>query len=525
MNPTFRLAAAGLLAAMASGTAYAGQAERAAVEKALSNIKAHAAETRLSSSDSFKLRDVIIDADGSQHVRFDRVYSGLRVIGGDLVVHADALGAFRSVSQTLRTPVGVDTRAATVGAKAAKRFAESLFEGSREGSTRSKLVIYARGEQPLLAHEVVIKGVKADGTPSSAHLIVAADSLRLLDRWDTVMTDASAGTGNSLFGGVVPLTTDSQAEGGYEMLDPTRGSHYTVTMKNRKIGLGTVLTDSDNVWGDSTTVDKATVGVDATYGQNMTFDFYLTKLGRNGIANDGAGGYSRVHYGKSYSNAFWNDDCFCMTYGDGNGSSLLPLVSLDIAGHEMTHGVTSHTAGLIYSGESGGLNEGTSDIFGTMVEYYAANTLEKANYLVGERIYTANAGNPTPTTALRYMFKPSLDGTSPDCYFKGIGNLDVHYSSGIANHFYYLMAQGTAIPAGFTLTSSDLVCSGPTTLTGLGRGKAQKVMYRALTVYMTSSTDYAGARAATLSAAADYYGSGSVEYATVAGAWSAVNVE
>jgi Zn-dependent metalloprotease len=213
-----------------------------------------------------------------------------------------------------------------------------------------------------------------------------------------------------------------------------------------------------------------------------------------------------------------------MTYGDGDGVNYLPLVAIDIAGHEMSHGVTSRTAKLVYSGESGGLNEGNSDIFGAMVEYYANNAQNKPNYLVGERIYKVNNGVPNPTTALRYMFKPSIDGHSPDCYSAGIGNLDVHYSSGVANHFFYLLAEGPVVPTGFSLTPSQLVCNGNTALTAQGRDAASKIWYRALTVYMTSNTSYAGARTATLNAAADLYGAGSPQHNAVAAAWSAVSV-
>ena len=127
--------------------------------------------------------------------------------------------------------------------------------------------------------------------------------------------------------------------------------------------------------------------------------------------------------------------------GDGDGTTYLPLVALDVAGHEMTHGVTSRSANLTYSGESGGLNEATSDIMGTMVEYYANNANSPANYLIGERIYKAALGVAQPTKALRYMFKPSLDGSSPDCYTSTIGNLDVHYSSGVANQAHVYRCQ------------------------------------------------------------------------------------
>ena len=217
-----------------------------------------------------------------------------------------------------------------------------------------------------------------------------------------------------------------------------------------------------------------------------------------------------------------------MTFGDGdNGATILPLVALDIAGHEMSHGVTSRSAGLIYSGESGGLNEATSDIFGTMVEYYAANANDPGDYVVGEELFPNNAAM---NRAIRWMFKPSLDGVSPDCYSSSLGSIDVHYSSGVANHFYYLLAEGAVVPAGFgagtwaNLSPSSLVCNGNTSLTGIGRTAASKIWYRALTVYMTSSTNYAAARAATLSAATDLYGAGSSQYNAVAAAWSAVSV-
>jgi zinc metalloprotease ZmpA len=220
-----------------------------------------------------------------------------------------------------------------------------------------------------------------------------------------------------------------------------------------------------------------------------------------------------VHYSSRYNNAFWSDSCFCMTYGDGDGTTFSPLTSLDVAGHEMTHGVTSRTAGLIYSGESGGLNEGTSDIFGSMVEYYAANASDAGDYLIGEKIYKPG----TSGDALRYMYNPGLDGRSANCWSSTVGNLDVHNSSGVANHFFYLLAQGSGgSPASPT-------CNG-TAVTGIGRSAAEKIWYRALTVYMTSSTNYKGARTATLNAAADLYGSTSTQYSTVAKAWSAVSV-
>jgi Zn-dependent metalloprotease len=285
-------------------------------------------------------------------------------------------------------------------------------------------------------------------------------------------------------------------------------------MQNRQNGNGTIFTDGDNVWGNGSLSNRQSVGVDAQYGTAVTWDYYRAVHGRNGIAGDGRGSYNRVHYGRKYSNANWNDSCFCMTYGDGDGRTYNPFDSLDVAGHEMTHGVTSRTAKLTYSGESGGLNEATSDIFGTMVEYFAGNARDAGDYKIGEKLYVSNPGE---TRALRYMYQPSLDGASADCWYAGVGSLNVHYSSGVGNHVYFLLAEGS------NGTVGSPTCNG-STVTGIGRDAAARIWYRALTVYMTSSTNYAGARTATLKAAADLYGSSSGQYATTAAAWAAVNV-
>ena len=516
-----------LLAAVTlySGTfaATAAPADSAAARQALVHTRSQAAQLHTSDDDAFAVRDVVVDADGSQHVRLQRSHKGLPVIGGDAVVHSDGRGNFRSATHTLRDTLRVDTQA-RYDDSAAIQYAQSLFTGVIDGTPSARLVIYARAGQPVLAYDVTVRGDSREGTPSVLHHLIDANTLQLLDRYDEVMTSASAGTGDTLLSGAVGITTDSQTSGGFAMRDPSRSSNYTTNMAGKRTGNGTIFVDADNTWGNFTTSDSATVGADAHYGLQLTWDYYKNTHGRNGIDGAGATTFSRVHYSRNYSNAFWSDSCLCMTYGDGNGSSILPLVAIDVAGHEMSHGVTASTAALIYSGESGGLNEANSDIFGTLVEFFANNPKNPPNFLIGERVYASNNGVANPTKALRYMFKPSLDGTSPDCYSSNIGSLDVHYSSGIGNHFFYLLAQGAAVPAGFNLTSSQLVCNGNTGLSGVGRSAAGAIWYRALTVYMTSNTNYAGARVATLKAAADLYGSGSTQYNAVGAAWAAVNV-
>jgi len=151
-----------------------------------------------------------------------------------------------------------------------------------------------------------------------------------------------------------------------------------------------------------------------------------------------------------------------------------------------------------------------------MVEWAANNQNDTPDYLIGEKLKTNGA-------PLRYMDKPSKDGNSADSWSSSVGNLDVHYSSGVANHFAYLLAEGSGAKT-INGVSYNSPTSNGSTVTGIGRDKLGAIWYRALTVYMTSSTNYAGARTATLNAAKDLYGAGSTEYNAVAAAWSAVNV-
>ncbi|MCR3752290.1 M4 family metallopeptidase [Lentzea californiensis] len=440
-------------------------------------------------------RDVVRDADGTHHLRFDRTLNGLKVIGGDLVV-AQKSGRVTGVTKASEASLaGLDT---TTPATA----------------SNGTLVVFALDHAPVLAWETVTHSVKDDQTPSELHTFTDARTGHTLLTYDGV--HHAEGTGQSTYTGTVTLNT-TQSGATFQLKDPARGNQ-AVNNLNNGTGTGTLFTDADNKWGNGTYTDKATAGVDAAFGAAKTWDYYKTVHGRSGIKNNGQGALSKVHYGNNYSNAFWSDSCFCMTYGDG-AQNRNPLTSIDVAAHEMSHGVTSATAGLVYSGESGGLNEATSDIFGSTTEFHAANTADAGDYLIGEKINIRGDGKP-----LRYMDKPSKDGKSLDYWSSSAGNVDVHYSSGIANHFFYLLSEGSG-----QKTINGVAYDSPTAdgqpVTGIGRDKAEKIWYRALTTKFTSSTKYAAARTGTLAATADLYGASSPEYAAVNRAWAAVNVK
>ncbi|MFF0557496.1 M4 family metallopeptidase [Streptomyces sp. NPDC004266] len=483
----------------------------AALKSAQAEARSEAKALGLDDREKLVVRDVIKDADGTVHTRYERTFDGLPVLGGDLVVH-QRKGGKRSVTKATDAGISVPGTSAELPASAAKKTA--LKVSGKQGNTKAaaksaRTVIWAASGKPVLAWETVVTGVQHDGTPSEMRVVTdAATGAELFSR-ETVHT----GTGTGDYNGTVPLATTANGST-FDLKDGARGGHRTFDLNQGTSGTGTLFNDADDVWGGG----RQNAGVDAHYGAAVTWDYYKNVHGRNGIKNDGAAAYSRVHYGDNYVNAFWSDSCFCMTYGDGDGNSK-PLTALDIAAHEMTHGVTSNTAGLTYRGESGGLNEATSDIFAAAAEFYANNSSDPGDYLVGEKIDIRGNGAP-----LRYMDKPSKDGASKDYWSSTLGQIDVHYSSGPANHFFYLLSEGSGAK-----TVNGVAYNSPTfdgkPVGGIGISKAERIWYKALTAYMTSTTTYQGARTATLSAATDLYGAGSAEYLAVDAAWAAVNVK
>nr|WP_018509841.1 M4 family metallopeptidase [Streptomyces sp. SID5594] len=492
-------------------------AQRAALLSEADATKAATAkELGLGATEKLVVRDVVQDRDGTTHTRYERTLDGLPVLGGDLVVQETTAGKTLSVVKASKATTA-QLKAVGLTADVAPAAAEkqALGAAKTEGSKATKAekaprkVVWLGSGSPQLAYETVVGGLQHDGTPNELHVITDAASGEKLYEWQAVHN----GTGNTQYSGQVTLGTAPS----YTLTDTARGSHKTYNLNRGTSGTGTLFSKSTDVWGNGTPQNAETAGADAHYGAALTWDYFKNVHGRNGLRGDGVGAYSRVHYGNNYVNAFWQDSCFCMTYGDGDGN-VKPLTSIDVAAHEMTHGLTSVTAKLVYSGESGGLNEATSDIFAAAVEFNANNAQDQGDYLVGEKIDIR--GNGTP---LRYMDKPSKDGSSKDAWYSGIGGIDVHYSSGPANHWYYLLSEGSGAKT-INGVSYDSPTSDGLPVTGIGRDKASLIWFKALTTKFTSTTNYAAARTGTLAVASELYGATSPEYAAVAHAWAGINV-
>ncbi len=463
----------------------------------------------LASDQALSVRSTLVDATGQTYVRYDRTWKGLRVLGGDILVHLTADGSVRDARFNNDRAISLTSTTARVSAAKARGLGAARSAALTKHSTATR-VVWAESGTPRLAYDVLTTGVKPDQTPTRLHTIVDATSGSVITAYDEIET----GTGNSMYSGTVTIGTTPSGSS-FQLRDDHRNLATDMYGSISDTAPGTLFTDGNDIWGTGTNASRQTAAVDAQYGAEMTYDFYAQVLQRRGVWDTGRGARSRVHYGNSYPNAFW--DGTQMTYGDGAGNAH-PVTELDVAAHEMTHGVTENTAHLSYTGESGGINEATSDIFGTAVEFYANNASDPGDYLIGEKVDLN--GNGTP---LRYMDRPSRDGFSADCWSSSVKNLDVHYSSGPLNHWFYLASEGSGAKTINGVSYNSPTCDS-STVVGAGRAVAEKVWYRTLTTKLTSNSNYAAAREGAVASARELYGLGSSECDSVASAFTAIGV-
>ncbi len=418
------------------------------------------------------VRSVRIDELGQAHTRLAQTHRGVPVFGAEAVAQLDESGALVNLNQNFVRDLRVDTTA-KLDASAAVAVA-SRMQGLVPLTMQSKadLLILAGNRKERLAYRVQLD-YWADGGPHRPVVFVDAKTGDILWSYDNLQTARNREVHNLNHGTTLPGPI-ARIEG------------------------GAATGDND---------------VDVNYGLlGWTYDCYFGLYGRDSFDNAGAKLISSVHYSNSYVNAFW--DGTQMVYGDGdNVNSRSLAISMDVTAHELTHAVTERTSNLTYSGESGGLNEAMSDIFGNVCEWYRDNggntsgPTSAGNFLVGEEIWLADP-------ALRYMADPATDGVSLDFWTSTAGNVDVHYSSGIANLAFYLLSQGGTHPRGKSTQA----------VTGIGIRDAGAIFYRANSTYLIASSNFADARAATVRAATDLFGAGSQQVTQTNNAWTAVGV-
>ena len=346
---------------------------------------------------------------------------------------------------------------------------------------------------------------------SRQRIFIDAQSGKILSTIDCIHETDVPGTAITGYSGTQTITADSYA-GSYRLRETGRGLGIETYDMNESTNYGTAVdfTDSDNIWNNVNAQEDQYAG-DAHFATEKTYDYYWVNFGRNSINDNGLKLISYIHYDADYTNAFWNGSF--MTYGDGGGG-YSPLTTVDICGHEITHGLTSYTANLDYQNESGGINEGFSDIFGTMVEFYAVPA--SANWTIGEDIGSPfrslanpNAYNLPDTYLGNYWAATSTTPNSSNDYG------GVHTNCGVLMYWFYLTSEGGS----GTNDNGDSY-----NISGLGKIKAQNIAYRLLTVYLTNSSEYADARTYAIQSAVDLYGACTNEVDVVTNAMYAVGI-
>ncbi len=411
------------------------------------------------------------DQQGDQHFRFQQYKNGLMVLGGDIAVHVRD-GAVIAMNGNARSDLeaSVEPRVAEADAIDAAAVASEHVLDLKIADTLD-LAYKPMRDKLELVYLVDVTGMQKDSTPIHDTVVVSAEDGSVLQRISHIHTAKNREMHNLNHGTTLPGPT-VRTEGGAATGDSSVDTNYN--------HLGTV------------------------------YDCYKTLFNRDSYNNAGAKLISSVHYSNNYVNAYWNGTQ--MVYGDGDNVTASDLSkSLDVTAHELTHAVTSATSNLTYSGESGGLNEAWSDALGNVCEWYGggqANPPSNNAFLVGEDVWTPG----TAGDALRYMCNPSLDGASLDFWTATAGSVDVHYSSGIANLAFCLLVKGGTHPKGKSAVN----------VTGIGMAKAAQIWYKAELI-MTASTNFAGAKTATETAASQL-GYTAADIASVTAAWQAVGV-
>ena len=483
---------------------------------------------RMDPAMGFELVRVDDDKLGHKHYRYQQTYNGVPVEFATWIVHTNNDKVYSmngllyptltgAVNPSLSESSALNYALDFVGADVYKWELPIEEEFIKREQKNPNATFFPNGELVLVSDQVSFKpdsyrlaykfNIYAHEPVSRAEIYVDAITGKILFENEVFHHADTPGTAQTAYSGPQSIIADSFG-GQYRLRESQRGDGIETYDMNEGTNYGNAVDflDDDNNW-DNANAQLDEYATDAHWGAEMTYDYYWLEHNRNSIDDNGFALLSYVHYDNNYANAFWDGQR--MTYGDGNGTTWNPLTAIDITGHEVTHGLTTFSAGLIYNAESGALNESFSDIFGTCIENYALPA--DWDWLIGEDI----------GSALRSMSNPNAYG-DPDTYFgnnwaslTGGDNGGVHTNSGVQNYWFYLLTEGGS----GTNDNSDSY-----NVTGLGFTESSQIAFRNLTVYLTQSSDFAEARFYSIQSAVDLFGGCTPQVESCTNAWYAVGV-
>jgi len=483
----------------------------------------------LQANDELTLYATQDDALGYRHYRYQQTYKGIPVEGAIYLMH-EKNNRVQHANGKLVHDLDLSTNPALSEASALQAalahvdatlyaWNDHTHEGSlKQVKNRTDATFYPSGELVILDPDFKQKAAnhrlayKFDiyAIEPLTRQIVYVDAtngtvLKTLEKIHDCTDTPASGTTN--YSGNQSFTT-CQIGGDYTLRNNISSDMQVFNANNTEGNPQIPFTDPDGFFEGDPTANEV------HWATEKTYEYFLNTHGRNSLDGQGMALFSWIHFGTNYNNAFWNGSW--MTYGDGDNNTFSALTAPDVVAHEMAHGVTDFSADLIYSYESGALNESFSDIFGEVAENYMRGTND---WLMGAD-FTVRTGK----TSLRNMSNPN-DPTAltqhPDTYlgdfwYSGAGdNGGVHFNSGVQNYWFYLLSEGGS----GTNDNGDAF-----TVNAIGMAKAAAIAYRNLTVYLSANSQYADARIGSIQAATDLYGAGSDEVAQVTAAWCAVGV-
>jgi len=457
------------------------------------------------------------------HIKMQQQYQGIKVYGGQIILHGQngVLNMFNgtyfptpeleSVTPRFSTEKVEEIALGDVAIKSKIEEPRSFGIEQLEYETAvTELIIYHSKrdfDSEKLAWHITLR----PNFMERWEYFVDANTGEIINKYNNTCSDGPTTANATDLNGVNRTVNTYQANGYYYMINTVKsmfnagqstipdnavGAIITLDANNTNNENITYVASSNNSWGDASSVS-------AHYNGSITYDYYLNTHSRNSINGQGGSIISIVNVadqnGGSMANAYWNGQA--MFYGNGGGFFSPLAGGLDVAAHEMTHGVVQNTANLEYQDEPGAINEAMADIAGSMVD--------RSNWQIGETVTPVSTDYPTGT--LRDMSNPHNGGSSfndrsyqpmhvNEKYTGSQDNGGVHINSGIINYAYYQLAES------------------------ISKNKAEKLFYRALANYMTKTSQFIDCRLAFEQAAKDLYGNGSTEQNAVANAFYAVGI-
>ncbi len=456
----------------------------------------------------FEHKKTTKDLLGNNIYRYTQSFKGIPVEMATVILHekngkVEKINGVMHAKIELLNSVKLDNNTANIAAMLPE------LGTSFAATQKSDLVLYPILNSGLsYAYKVLVKTTAPEAL--SYNVIIDAENGSVLNVLPLEMNENVQGTAKTRYSGVQPITTDSIAADTFVLRQVRNNVNINIynAQKTMSINNRTPFTDNDNIWDSAANNDD--VATDAMWGIEKTYDFFQNVLNRNSF--DGAGGALNlyVHWGNNWFNAQWGQNT--LRFGDGNGN---PLISLDVVGHELSHGVTQETADLIYQKESGALNESFSDLFGQSIEFYA-NPDSVRNWVIGDKDFKLrDMSNPNaynnPDTYKGKFWTPTENCTPPNN-----DNCGVHNNSGVQNFWFYLLCEG-----GTGINDLDSAYS----VNSITYQNAIKISYQNLSSYLSESSDYEQSRFYTIQSAIELSGSDTSDMVeNVVNAWYAVGL-